>query len=63
MSRIGKSPICIPPKVKVVVEGSHAIVEGPLGKNAKTFDDSVIRNRWTMKYLCVVGMKMTSILA
>ncbi|MDR2779062.1 MAG: 50S ribosomal protein L6 [Puniceicoccales bacterium] len=42
MSRIGKSPICIPSKVKVVVDGSHVAVEGPLGKNERTFDNSVI---------------------
>ncbi|MDR0693634.1 MAG: 50S ribosomal protein L6 [Puniceicoccales bacterium] len=42
MSRIGKSPIGVPSNVKVVVEGSRVVVEGPLGKNEKTFDDSVI---------------------
>ncbi|MDR1528206.1 MAG: 50S ribosomal protein L6 [Puniceicoccales bacterium] len=42
MSRIGKSPICIPSKVKVVIDGGHVTVEGPLGKNEKTFDNSVI---------------------
>lgn len=32
MSRIGKKPVAIPDKVKVVVEDSFIRVEGPLGK-------------------------------
>src|SRR5215813_3332278 len=32
MSRIGKQPITIPPKVKVEVKGQHVSVEGPKGK-------------------------------
>ena len=32
MSRIGKMPISIPPKVKVDVKGSKVLVEGPKGK-------------------------------
>src|SRR5438270_3434974 len=32
MSRIGKQPIAIPPKVKVEVKGQHVSVEGPKGK-------------------------------
>lgn len=32
MSRIGKMPITIPPKVKVEVKGQHVLVEGPKGK-------------------------------
>src|SRR5437870_7449531 len=32
MSRIGKQPIVIPPKVKVEVKGQHVSVEGPKGK-------------------------------
>jgi large subunit ribosomal protein L6 len=32
MSRIGKQPIAIPPKVKVDVKGSKVFVEGPKGK-------------------------------
>ncbi len=32
MSRIGKQPIVIPPKVKVNVEGQKVSVEGPKGK-------------------------------
>src|SRR5580698_3990660 len=32
MSRIGKQPIEIPPKVKVEVKGQKVLVEGPKGK-------------------------------
>jgi len=32
MSRIGKQPVVIPPKVKVDVKGSKILVEGPKGK-------------------------------
>jgi large subunit ribosomal protein L6 len=32
MSRIGKQPIAIPPKVKVEVKGQCVLVEGPKGK-------------------------------
>jgi large subunit ribosomal protein L6 len=32
MSRIGKQPIAIPPKVKVEVKGHQVFVEGPKGK-------------------------------
>jgi large subunit ribosomal protein L6 len=32
MSRIGKQPISIPPKVKVAVKGQNVSVEGPKGK-------------------------------
>ena len=32
MSRIGKQPIAIPPKVKVAVNGQKVSVEGPKGK-------------------------------
>jgi large subunit ribosomal protein L6 len=32
MSRIGKQPITIPPKVKVDVKGARVFVEGPKGK-------------------------------
>ena len=32
MSRIGKQPVAIPPKVKVDVKGSKIFVEGPKGK-------------------------------
>lgn len=32
MSRIGRQPIAIPPKVKVAVDGQQVLVEGPKGK-------------------------------
>jgi large subunit ribosomal protein L6 len=32
MSRIGKQPIALPPKVKVEVKGQQVLVEGPKGK-------------------------------
>jgi large subunit ribosomal protein L6 len=32
MSRIGKQPIAIPPKVKVDIKGQQVLVEGPKGK-------------------------------
>lgn len=32
MSRIGRQPIAIPPKVKVDIQGAHVVVEGPKGK-------------------------------
>ncbi|MDR2737773.1 MAG: 50S ribosomal protein L6 [Puniceicoccales bacterium] len=41
MSRIGKSPIRIPANVRVNIDGCRVAVEGPLGKDEKTFDDSV----------------------
>jgi large subunit ribosomal protein L6 len=42
VSRIGKLPIKIPNGVKVTVDESRVVVEGPLGKNEKIFDDSVL---------------------
>jgi large subunit ribosomal protein L6 len=41
MSRILKSRIYIPAKGKVAIDGHHVLVEGPLGKNEVSFDDSV----------------------
>lgn len=41
MSRIGKVPVEIPSNVKVTINGNAVIVEGPLGKNEKMFDDSI----------------------
>ncbi|MDR1255909.1 MAG: 50S ribosomal protein L6 [Puniceicoccales bacterium] len=41
MSRIGKLPIKIPAGIKVLISGASVVVEGPLGKNEKVFDDSV----------------------
>jgi large subunit ribosomal protein L6 len=32
MSRIGKQPVAVPPKVKVVIQGQKILVEGPKGK-------------------------------
>src|SRR5688500_11009819 len=32
MSRIGKQPVVIPPKVKVDIKGQKVVVEGPKGK-------------------------------
>ena len=37
MSRVGKIPVIIPDKVKVVVTGHTVSVEGPKGKVSKTF--------------------------
>jgi large subunit ribosomal protein L6 len=54
MSRIGKQPIAIPPKVKVEVKGQQVLVEGPKGKlqlelprrtNAKVQDGKVLLGR------------------
>lgn len=38
MSRIGKQPIKIPEKVKVLVQGDKVLVEGPLGKMDQALD-------------------------
>ena len=54
MSRIGKQPIAIPPKVKVEVKGQKVFVEGPKGKldwelprrtGLKVRDDKIIVSR------------------
>jgi large subunit ribosomal protein L6 len=54
MSRIGKQPIAIPPKVKVEVKGQQVSVEGPKGKlqwelpkrtSAKVDSGKVVLNR------------------
>lgn len=42
MSRIGKIPIALPDKVKVKVEGSGVIVEGPKGKLEYQIPEGVI---------------------
>ena len=39
MSRIGKIPVVIPPKVKVEVKGRRVFVEGPKGKRTIPFAD------------------------
>lgn len=41
MSRIGKQPVPIPAKVKVVIDGTTVSVEGPKGKMARTFANVV----------------------
>lgn len=41
MSRIGKKPINIPEKVKVSVNGSTVLVEGPLGKLSYKLVDGI----------------------
>jgi len=41
MSRIGKVPVPIPDKVKVVITGNTVHVEGPKGKVTKTFSPVV----------------------
>lgn len=41
MSRIGKQPVLIPDKVKVVVTHGTVVVEGPKGKVQKTFASAV----------------------
>jgi len=41
MSRIGKVPVPIPDKVKVVITGNTVFVEGPKGKVTKTFSPVV----------------------
>src|SRR5688500_7887503 len=54
MSRIGKMPVVIPPKVKVEVKGRRVCVEGPKGKldfemprraNAKVEKDQILVTR------------------
>jgi large subunit ribosomal protein L6 len=54
MSRIGKQPISLPPKVKVEVKGQHVSVEGPKGKlnwdlprrtNLKVSDGKIVVGR------------------
>src|ERR1039458_8351727 len=54
MSRIGKQPIAIPPKVKVEVKGQKVHVEGPKGKldwelphrtSLKVEGDKIVVNR------------------
>ncbi len=37
MSRIGKQPVSIPEKVKIDIQGTTVLVEGPKGKVQKTF--------------------------
>lgn len=37
MSRIGKQPVVLPPKVEVSIQGTTVTVKGPLGKLEQTF--------------------------
>ncbi len=41
MSRIGKSPITIPSKVTVTIDGSHVAVKGPKGELSRVLSSAV----------------------
>ncbi|UFP93522.1 50S ribosomal protein L6 [Gloeobacter morelensis] len=41
MSRIGKLPIAIPPKVEVTLDGQRIVVKGPKGTLERTLPDSI----------------------
>ena len=41
MSRIGRLPVAIPPKVEVKVDGTHVVVKGPKGQMEYTFPSQV----------------------
>jgi large subunit ribosomal protein L6 len=41
VSRIGKKPVLVPPKVKVAVSGRSVSMEGPKGKISRDFRDEV----------------------
>ncbi|MDI6901257.1 MAG: 50S ribosomal protein L6 [Anaerosomatales bacterium] len=41
MSRIGKQPIPVPSGVKVTIDGSEVVVEGPKGTLSQTFDSDM----------------------
>ena len=41
MSRIGKSPISIPNKVTVAIDGSHIVVKGPKGELSRVLPSAV----------------------
>ncbi len=41
MSRVGRMPVAIPPKVEVKVEGTHVHVKGPKGQMEFTFPPQV----------------------
>lgn len=41
MSRIGKNPISIPPKVEIAINGSHIAVKGPKGELARVLPAAV----------------------
>lgn len=42
MSRIGKRPISIPPKVTVTIEGQHVAVKGPKGELSRVLPGEVV---------------------
>jgi len=58
MSRIGKVPVPIPDKVKVVITGETVFVEGPKGKVTKTFS-SVVKIVVADKKLTVSPVEQT----
>ena len=41
MSRIGKRPIRLPPKVAIAVDGQHVLVKGPKGELSRTLPPEV----------------------
>ena len=41
MSRIGRSPITIPEKVEVKIDGKHIFVKGPNGELERTIPDCI----------------------
>lgn len=41
MSRIGKRPISLPPKVTIAVDGQHVLVKGPKGELSRTLPPEV----------------------
>jgi large subunit ribosomal protein L6 len=42
MSRIGKRPISLPPKVTIAVDGQHVLVKGPKGELSRTLPPEVV---------------------
>lgn len=42
MSRIGRLPVVLPPKVEVEINGTHVHVKGPKGEMQHTFPESMI---------------------
>ena len=41
MSRIGNSPVKIPPKVEVTLSGGEISIKGPLGSLSRRFGNAV----------------------
>jgi large subunit ribosomal protein L6 len=58
MSRIGKVPVPIPDKVKVVITGNTVFVEGPKGKVTKTFSP-VVKIAMADKKVTVTPLEQT----